>query len=243
MALAGALERPVTPCRLAGVAWLAPLLAAAALAAPAQAAYTPLPTAAGGIELLNTPDDGGTSPVEPYDWPGESQTIAPPDSVVYPDPLQQEPEPLPPVSTSYVAGRVARLRTDGKAAIPRGAPKRVRSLIKQYNRIIGKSYLWGGGHAIVEDKGYDCSGAVGYGLIRTGMLRSTLVSGGFARWAAAGPGRWMTIYANRTHVYTEIAGLRLDTSPYGDGSGASGVRWRPLVGQRTGFKVRHPVGL
>jgi hypothetical protein len=75
------------------------------------------------------------------------------------------------------------------------------------------------------------------------MLRSTLVSGSFARWAAAGPGRWMTVYANRSHVYTEVAGMRLDTSPYGDGTGASGVRWRPLVGQRMGFKVRHPVGL
>jgi hypothetical protein len=241
MALAGASQRPV----LAGFAWLAPLLATATLAAPAQAAYTPaIPTAAGGVHVLETPDAGGIGTTEPYDWPGDSQTITPPpDSLVYPDPLQQEPEPLPPVSTTYVAGKVARLRTDGKAAIPRGAPKRVRALIRQYNRIVGKRYVWGGGHAVVEDKGYDCSGAVGYGLIRTGMLGSTLVSGSFARWAAAGPGRWMTIYANRTHVYTEIAGLRLDTSPYGDVTAASGVRWRPLVGQRTGFKVRHPVGL
>jgi hypothetical protein len=241
MALVGASQRPV----LAGVAWLAPLLATAALAAPAQAAYTPFPTPTGGVQVQNTPDDGGIGTTEPYDWPGDSQTTItpPPDSLVYPEPLPQEPEPLPPVSTTYVAGKVARLRTDGKAAIPRSAPKRVRALIRQYNRIVGKSYVWGGGHAVVEDKGYDCSGAVGYGLIRTGMLGTTLVSGSFARWAAAGPGRWMTIYANRTHVYTEIAGLRLDTSPYGDVTGASGVRWRPLVGQRTGFKVRHPVGL
>jgi hypothetical protein len=241
MALAGASQRPV----LAGVAWLAPLLATAALAAPAHAAYTPFPTPTGGVQVQNTPDDGGIGTTEPYDWPGGSQTTItpPPDSLVYPGPLPQDPEPLPPVSTTYVAGNVARLRTDGKAAIPRSAPKRVRALIRQYNRIVGKRYVWGGGHAVVEDKGYDCSGAVGYGLIRTGMLGTTLVSGSFARWAAAGPGRWMTIYANRTHVYAEIAGLRLDTSPYGDVTGASGVRWRPLVGQRTGFKVRHPVGL
>jgi hypothetical protein len=253
MALAGASPRPVTPCRLAGVAWLAPLLVAGVLAAPAQAAYRPFPTDAGGIGVLETPDDGGTTPDGLYDWPGDLDTISPPGSLTYPDPLnppdplqpppEPEPELLPPVSTTYVAGKVARLRTDGKAAIPRGAPKRVRSLIRQYNRIIGKRYVWGGGHAVVDDKGYDCSGAVGYGLIKTGMLGSTLVSGSFARWAAAGPGRWMTIYANRTHVYSEIAGLRLDTSPYGDVTGASGVRWRPLVGQRTGFKVRHPVGL
>jgi hypothetical protein len=246
MALAGTPQR-VTPCRLTGVAWLVPLLAAAALAAPAQsqaqAQYIPYPTDTGGVEVLDTPDDGGTATFGPYDWPGDDDTVTLPDALTFPDPLQPEPELLPLVSTTYVAGKVARLRTDGKAAIPRGAPKRVRSLIRQYNRIVGKRYLWGGGHALVEDKGYDCSGAVGYGLIRTGMLRSTLVSGSFARWAAAGPGRWMTVYANRSHVYTEVAGLRLDTSPYGDVTAASGVRWRPLVGQRTGFKVRHPVGL
>ena len=233
------------PCRLAGVAWLVPLLAAAALAAPAQsqaqAQYIPYPTDTGGVEVLDTPDDGGTTTFGPYDWPGDDDTVTPPEPLTYPELLQ--PELLAPVSTTYVAGKVARLRTDGKAAIPRGAPTRVRSLIRQYNRIVGKRYLWGGGHALLEDRGYDCSGAVGYGLVRTGMLRSALVSGGFARWAAAGPGRWMTVYANRSHVYTEVAGLRLDTSPYGDVVGASGVRWRPLVGQRTGFKVRHPVGL
>ena len=92
-------------------------------------------------------------------------------------------------------------------------------------------------------RGYDCSGAVGYGLIKGGLLRTTMVSGSFARWGAAGAGRWVTVYAHRSHVYIEIAGLRLDTSPAGDRSGRSGVRWRPLIGQRRGFKVRHPVGL
>jgi hypothetical protein len=247
MALAGTPQRRVTQCRLAGLAWIAPLLAGAALAAPAQsqaqAQYIPHPTDTGGVEVLDTPDDGGTTTSGPYDWPGDDHTVTPLDPLTYPGPLLPEPELLAPVATTYVAGKLARLRTDGKAAIPRGAPKRVRALIRQYNHIVGKRYLWGGGHTLLEDKGYDCSGAVGYGLVRTGMLRSALVSGGFARWAAAGPGRWMTVYANRSHVYTEVAGLRLDTSPYGDGTGASGVRWRPLVGQRTGFKVRHPVGL
>ena len=70
-----------------------------------------------------------------------------------------------------------------------------------------------------------------------------MVSGSLARWGAAGPGSWVTVYAHKTHVYVEVAGLRLDTSPFGDRSGLSGVRWRPVVGQRRGFKVRHPVGL
>lgn len=150
---------------------------------------------------------------------------------------------LPPVRSSYVPGRLARMRADGKAAIPRGAPKRVRALISQYNRIVGKRYKWGGGHARLADTGYDCSGAVGYGLIKGGMSRTTMTSGSFARWGAAGAGRWVTIYAHTSHVYIEIAGLRLDTSAVGDRGGRSGVRWRPVIGQRRGFRLRHPAGL
>lgn len=152
-------------------------------------------------------------------------------------------EELAPVGSTYVAGKVARMRTDGRAAIPRGAPKRARSLIAQYNRIAGKRYKWGGGHARLVDSGYDCSGAVGYGLIRGGLLHTTIVSGDFARWGAAGAGRWVTIFSHRSHVYIEVAGLRLDTSAVGDRGGRSGVRWRPAIGRRRGFKARHPVGL
>jgi hypothetical protein len=53
----------------------------------------------------------------------------------------------------------------------------------------------------------------------------------------------VTIYANAGHVYMEVAGLRLDTSSVGDWGGKSGVRWRPLIGKRRGFHVRHVPGL
>ena len=145
------------------------------------------------------------------------------------------------VTTATVAGRVAMLRADGRAAIPRGAPKRVRAVIRAGNQIAGKPYKWGGGHAKLVDRGYDCSGAVGYALIRAGPQTAPMTSGQFARWGAAGAGRWMTIYANKGHVYMEIAGLRLDTSTAGYGE--KGVRWRPVTGKRRGFKVRHVAGL
>jgi hypothetical protein len=203
---------------------VATVFALALVAAPAQAHHLAAP--APGVAL---------------DVPAADAIVTPPAAPV-PGVLPPEPQ-LPAVTTSYVAGRVARLRTDGRAAIPRGAPKRVRRLISQYNRIVGKPYRWGGGHAVVDDHGYDCSGAVGYGLIKTGMLQTTMVSGAFAGWAVAGPGRWVTIYANRDHVYAEIAGLRLDTSSFGDPAGLRGVRWRPPVGRRSAFSVRHPLGL
>lgn len=147
------------------------------------------------------------------------------------------------VRTATVPGPVAKLRSDGRAAIPSGAPQRVRTLIAAMNRIVGKPYKWGGGHARLIDRGYDCSGAVSYGLIGAGMLSAPQVSGTLARWGAKGRGRWVTVYANRGHVYLEVAGLRLDTSPVGDQYGSRmGVRWRSLIGKRRGFAVRHPAG-
>jgi hypothetical protein len=227
------------------------MLVFALCAAPAQAWRPPSPGPTGGALPSDASVSGGAIAADPLQWPGDDGTSQPPagggllDGLLdglLPN-LDNATDPaLAPVTTTMVSGTVARLRTDGRAAIPRGVPKRVRRLIAQYNKIVGKRYRWGGGHALVDDKAYDCSGAVGYGLIKTGMLDMTMVSGSFARWAAAGEGRWMTIYANRSHVYTEIAGLRLDTSPVGDPAAASGVRWRPAIGGRNGFKVRHPVG-
>jgi hypothetical protein len=212
------------------------VLASVAAPAPAQAWRPPDPPDTGGVEQQDLPPAIGALPAPDASTLDDllGDLVTPP---------QPEAEPLIPAATTMVPGTVARLRTDGRAAIPRAAPKAVRRLIAQYNKIVGKRYKWGGGHAVVDDKAYDCSGAVGYGFIKTGLLSTTMVSGSFARWEAAGQGRWVTVYANRSHVYTEVAGLRLDTSSYGDPEGASGVRWRPLVGARRSFKVRHPIGL
>ena len=173
-----------------------------------------------------------------------STTTTPPDTGDGEDPWGTLAPALPTVPvTKMVPGKVARLRTDGKAAIPRAAPKRVQALIAAANHIVGKPYLWGGGHAKIADAGYDCSGAVSYALIGAGLLASPMVSGTLAKWDAAGSGKWLAIYANKGHVYLEVAGLRLDTSAVGDPGGRSGVRWRPVIGRRTGFHARHVVGL
>src|SRR3954451_9949169 len=200
------------------------------------------------------------------DWPGDDSgggTIvgaapqappgpaAPPPAVPEQDaPLQPTPAPQPAapvaptlVTTGTVPGKVAMMRADGKGAIPRGAPARVRAMIAAANQIVGKPYKWGGGHAKLVDRGYDCSGAVSYSLRGAGLLGGSMVSGTLARWAAHGDGRWMTVYANNGHVYMEIAGLRFDTSPVGAPTGRYGVRWRPAIGRRRGFHARHVAGL
>jgi cell wall-associated NlpC family hydrolase len=158
------------------------------------------------------------------------------------NPWSSIPE-LPISKTPTVSGKTAMIRRNGLAAVPKGAPARVRAIISAANQIIGKPYKWGGGHGRLFDSGYDCSGSVSYALIRSGLLGYPMVSGSLARWGAKGEGKYVTIYANASHVYMEVAGLRLDTSSVGDRGGKSGVRWRPPIGKRFGFAVRHVGGI
>lgn len=137
-------------------------------------------------------------------------------------------------------GATARIGPDGlHAIVPAASPPQVQAAIAAANRIVGTPYKWGGGHGRWEDRGYDCSGAVSYALHGAGLLNSPLDSTGFKTYGAAGAGQWITIYANKTHAYTVIAGLRFDTS----GTGGKGPRWRADSRSGSGFKTRHPAGL
>ena len=106
------------------------------------------------------------------------------------------------------------------------------------NVIATLPYRYGGGHRSFQDTAYDCSGSVSYALHGAGLLDATLDSTGLARWGEAGPGAWITVYANATHTYLVVAGLRFDTS------GARGrSRWQAAPRSARGFRVRHPAGL
>jgi cell wall-associated NlpC family hydrolase len=140
----------------------------------------------------------------------------------------------------------ARLGADGRAIPPSDAPPQVVAAIEAANRIATKPYRYGGGHARVEDTGYDCSGAVSYALIGAGLLTSPLDSSSFMRWGARGRGRWITVYTNPGHAFVVIAGLRFDT---GGRDAVARRRGRPGTGPRwagrrstRGYKARHPVG-
>jgi peptidoglycan hydrolase-like protein with peptidoglycan-binding domain len=131
----------------------------------------------------------------------------------------------------------ATLRADGTAAAPANAPAAVRATIAAANQIASTPYLWGGGHARWDDKGYDCSGSVSFALHGAGLLDASEDSTGFESYGDPGPGRWITLYANADHVYAVIAGLRYDTS------GANPSRWQTPMRTGEGFVVRHPAGL
>jgi peptidoglycan hydrolase-like protein with peptidoglycan-binding domain len=124
------------------------------------------------------------------------------------------------------------------AVAPAGAPAVIVQMIAAANRIATTPYRYGGGHASFDDTAYDCSGSVSYALHGGGLLDTTMVSGDLAKWGDAGPGRWVTIYANDEHVYMYVAGLRFDTS----GQRTTGSRWQTAPRSNAGFTVRHPTG-
>ena len=136
-------------------------------------------------------------------------------------------------------GDTGRVLADGTAVAPKDAPQIVRDVINAGNVIAKTPYLWGGGHGSWAASGYDCSGSVSFALAGAGLLDSPLTSGLLARWGAAGPGRWITIYANGGHVFMEVAGLRFDTG----GIRGSGTRWQATGRSTAGFVARHPEGL
>jgi cell wall-associated NlpC family hydrolase len=130
---------------------------------------------------------------------------------------------------------------NGRAVAPLDAPPVVRKVIAAANKIRTRPYIWGGGHGRWWDRGYDCSGAVSFALHGGKLLTTPMPSGSMETWGAAGPGRWITVYANAGHAYAVIAGLRWDTA--GNTTG-TGPRWHEDLGAAAGgrFIVRHPVG-
>jgi septal ring factor EnvC (AmiA/AmiB activator) len=140
------------------------------------------------------------------------------------------PAPLTP-------GQSAEYISESQASVPSIAPSAVKAAIEAANSIATTPYVWGGGHGSFESSGYDCSGAVSFALNGGGFLSSPLDSTGLETWGEAGPGQWITVYANSGHAWMIIAGLAFDTV------GGPGPRWHPEpVDSTEGFIARHPPG-
>ncbi len=146
-------------------------------------------------------------------------------------------------------GPRARLLPGGLAAAPQGAPLAVKQIIAAGNQIVGRPYLLGGGHGAPLSEvvpTYDCSSSVEHLLYGARLLPVTYgaASSELESFGQAGPGAWVSLYANADHVFMYVAGLRWDThNAAGPGDGSSGIGWHPLVRSSAGFVARHPVGL
>lgn len=147
-----------------------------------------------------------------------------------PAPITGTPAPLTP-------GESAQYISESQASVPSAAPAAVAGAIEAANSIATTPYVWGGGHGSFESSGYDCSGAVSFALHGGGFLESPLDSTGLETWGEAGPGHWITVYANAEHAWMIIAGLAFDTV------GGPGPRWHSSpVDSPEGFIARHPPG-
>jgi hypothetical protein len=141
------------------------------------------------------------------------------------------------------------LLPNGLAAAPASAPEAVRQMIAAGNQIVGKPYLYGGGHGIPLSEiapSYDCSSSVEHLLYGARLVPVTYTapSGALESFGLPGPGRWVTLYASTQHVFMYVAGLRWDTwNAAGPGDGSPGIGWHPLIRSSAGFVARHPIGL
>jgi peptidoglycan hydrolase-like protein with peptidoglycan-binding domain len=155
------------------------------------------------------------------------------------------------VAAALASGPVgkARINPDGTATAPQGAPAVVQQVITAANQIIGKPYIYAGGHASWNAPGYDCSGSVSYALHGGGLLSSPEDSTGLESYGSPGPGKWITIYADAAHTWVVVAGIAFDTADFGGPNIPSGTgpRWRrnPTGNLADGgdYVVRHPSGL
>jgi len=172
----------------------------------------------------------------------------------------QQPKPEPPAPTSgsrtggggvtgagqTVAGSKARIVSPSQAIAPANAPPAVAAFIAAGNRIATHPYHYGGGHGSsldhISPDDYDCSSSTCYALHAAGLFGSSaVVSGDLETFGEAGPGQWITIYANGGHVWSVVAGIEWNTAGH---SSISGPRWQPDgTYQKSGFTVRHPRGL
>jgi peptidoglycan hydrolase-like protein with peptidoglycan-binding domain len=115
----------------------------------------------------------------------------------------------------------------------------VSRVIAAGDEIATRPYVWGGGHGSFVSEGYDCSGSVSYALHGGGLLSSPEDSSALESYGDAGPGRYITIYANSEHAFMVVDGKRFDTVALAE----TGTRWSSSMTSTAGYMVRHPAGL
>ena len=151
-----------------------------------------------------------------------------------------------------IPGTVAKIQSNGLAAIPQDAPPQVQAALAAGNQIIHYPYSYAGGHSPAAMKippgpnafpgeqenggpGYDCSGSTSFVLWGAGLGQSLLggetpASGSMQTDGLPGAGKWITIYANPGHVFIEVAGIVMDTAwyaPVQPTTPGTGPRWQP----------------
>ncbi len=132
---------------------------------------------------------------------------------------------------------------------------RVQAMLQEANTLVGKPYVWGGGHnGWGPQTGYDCSGFVSAVLHAGGYLTTPQDTMTLAQASGIepGPGRFVTIY-NRDapgqtgHVIIDLGGQFYESGGqqggWGGGGGVAAIQ-TPSPAYLASFnQVLHPAGL
>lgn len=135
------------------------------------------------------------------------------------------------------------------------APTQVQAMQAEADSLLGKPYVWGGGHGSwAPQTGYDCSGFVSAVLHAGGYLSAPADTTSLPTQAgiASGPGQYVTIYdraqpGDNGHVIIEINGQFYESGgekgAWGGGGGVEKIA-RPSDAYLATFpNVLHPQGL
>jgi cell wall-associated NlpC family hydrolase len=120
-----------------------------------------------------------------------------------------------------------------------GGSSVVARVIAAGDEIATRPYVFGGGHGSFQSTGYDCSGSVSYALHGGGLLSSPEDSSALESYGEAGPGKYITIYANSEHAWMVVDGKRFDTIAQQE----TGTRWSSSMMSTAGYVARHPAGM
>jgi cell wall-associated NlpC family hydrolase len=135
---------------------------------------------------------------------------------------------------------------------------KVDAMIHAANSLVGKPYVWGGGHAgWGEQRGYDCSGFVSAVLHAAGYLQAPQTTQTLATQPGidAGPGKFVTVYdrtdapqgPSEDHVIIDVNGAWYESGgsagKWGGGGGVQRIQAPPQQYLASFNRVLHPDGL
>lgn len=133
---------------------------------------------------------------------------------------------------------------------------RLASMVKAADSLVGKPYIWGGGHSSFNSPGYDCSGFVSAVLHAGGFLNSpqTTQTLPTVPSIASGPGKFVTVYdrtdggtPNNDHVIIDLNGAWYESGgqagPWGGGGGVARIKEPSQEYLQSFNRQLHPMGL
>jgi cell wall-associated NlpC family hydrolase len=155
-------------------------------------------------------------------------------------------------STDPLAGL---LGTGGASTYASGVPPQVQAMVSEANSLIGKPYVYGGGHGgWGPQSGYDCSGFVSAVLHAGGYLSEPVDTTALPSQPGivSGPGQYVTIYdrslpGQEGHVIIDIGGQFYESGgmagAWGGGGGVEKIGTPSASYLATFNAVLHPEGL